>query len=42
LKKSQDFFRNWHKIHRPFTKVMFGIVLIHVAVSVYLGYRWIF
>ena len=42
LKKSQEFFRNWHKIHKPFTWVMFGIVLIHVAVSVYLGYRWIF
>jgi hypothetical protein len=42
LKKSQEFFRNWHKIHKPFTWVMFGIVLIHVAVSIYLGYRWIF
>jgi hypothetical protein len=42
LKKSQEFFRNWHRIHRPFTWVMFVIVLIHVVVSVYLGYRWIF
>ncbi len=42
LKKSQGFFRNWHRIHKPFTTVMFGIVLVHVAVSVYLGYRWIF
>jgi hypothetical protein len=42
LKKSQEIFRNWHRIHKPFTFVLFGIILIHVAVSVYLGYRWIF
>lgn len=42
LKKSQAFFKNWHRIHKPFTTIMFAIVLIHVGVSVYLGYRWIF
>lgn len=42
LKKSQDFFRNWHRIHKPFTYILLVIMLVHVAVSVYLGYRWIF
>ena len=42
LKKSQGFFKNWHQIHKPFATVMFCIIFIHVAVSVYLGYRWIF
>jgi hypothetical protein len=42
LKKSQAFFKNWHRIHKPFTTIMFAIVLIHVGVAVVLGYRWIF
>jgi hypothetical protein len=42
LKKSQGFFKNWHRVHKPFTHVLLAILLIHVLVSVYLGYRWIF
>ncbi len=38
----QRIFYYWHVIHRPFAYVMILIMLIHVSVVIYLGYRWIF
>jgi len=35
-------FRYWHVAHLPFAIVMLVIMLIHVAVTIVLGYRWIF
>ena len=32
----------WHVIHRPFAIVMIIIMLIHVAIAILFGYRWIF
>ena len=42
LKTSQNFFKHWHRIHKPFTTVLIVIMFIHIAVSLLLGYRWIF
>jgi hypothetical protein len=38
----QKLFRYWHVAHFPFAIVMLLIMAIHVAVTVVLGYRWIF
>jgi hypothetical protein len=38
----QKMFQYWHVIHSPFALVMLIIMLIHVAVTIVLGYRWIF
>jgi hypothetical protein len=35
-------FHYWHVFHRPFAVVMYIIMVIHIAVSIWLGYRWIF
>ncbi len=32
----------WHAIHLPFTIIMFVALAAHVAVTLLLGYRWIF
>jgi hypothetical protein len=34
-------FQYWHVIHLPFSIIMFLILLVHVALSVSLGYTWI-
>ncbi len=38
----QKFFRYWHVIHLPFALIMLVIVIIHVAVTLAFGYKWIF
>jgi len=38
----QKIFTYWHVAHFPFAIVMLLIMVIHVAVTVVLGYRWIF
>jgi hypothetical protein len=38
----QDLFRYWHVAHLPFALVMLVIMIIHVAVTIAFGYRWIF
>lgn len=38
----QRLFKYWHIIHRPFALIMLVIVLIHIGITVALGYRWIF
>ena len=36
------YFRYWHIAHLPFALIMLIIVVIHVAVTVAFGYKWIF
>jgi len=38
----QNLFRYWHVAHLPFALVMLVIMIIHVAVTLVFGYRWIF
>ncbi len=38
----QSLFKYWHVAHLPFAIVMLIIMVIHVAVTIVLGYRWIF
>ena len=38
----QNLFKYWHVAHLPFALVMLIIMIIHVAVTIIFGYRWIF
>lgn len=38
----QNMFKYWHVAHLPFALVMLVIMVIHVAVTIVFGYRWIF
>lgn len=38
----QEMFRYWHVVHLPFAMVMLIIMVIHIAVTLLFGYRWIF
>lgn len=38
----QNLFKYWHVAHLPFAIVMLIIMIIHVAVTVTFGFRWIF
>lgn len=38
----QNLFRYWHVAHFPFAIMMLVIMVIHVVVTIVLGYRWIF
>jgi len=38
----QNLFKYWHVLHLPFALVMLVIMVIHVAVTIVFGYRWIF
>ena len=42
LELMRKLFRYWHVAHMPFALIMLIIVIIHVAVTVALGYKWIF
>jgi hypothetical protein len=42
LQTMQKVFRYWHVAHLPFALVMLVIMVIHVAVTIIFGYRWIF
>ena len=41
LQLMQDLFRYWHVAHLPFAIVMLIIMIVHVAVTIIFGYRWI-
>ncbi len=41
LATMQNLFKYWHVAHLPFALVMLIIMVIHVAVTVVFGYRWI-
>jgi len=38
----QNLFKYWHVAHLPFALIMLVIMIIHVAVTVVFGFRWIF
>jgi hypothetical protein len=42
LRTSQKLFHWWHIFHLPFAITMFVIMIIHVAVTIIFGYKWIF
>ncbi len=42
LKRMQNLFKYWHVAHMPFAVIMLIVVVIHVAVTVAFGYKWIF
>ena len=42
LRTMQKLFRYWHIFHLPFALSMFIIMVIHVAVTIVFGYKWIF
>lgn len=42
LDKMQLFFRYWHVAHLPFALIMLVIMIIHIGVSIFWGYKWIF
>ncbi|NNE16310.1 MAG: hypothetical protein HKN51_15120 [Saprospiraceae bacterium] len=42
LQTMQKLFKYWHVAHLPFALIMLVIVLIHVVVTLALGYKWIF
>jgi hypothetical protein len=42
LRTMQRLFKYWHIVHLPFAITMFVIMLVHVAVTIIFGYKWIF
>jgi hypothetical protein len=42
LKRMQNLFKYWHIVHMPFAIIMLVIVIIHIVITVSLGYKWIF
>jgi hypothetical protein len=42
LDTMQSLFKYWHVVHLPFALIMLVIMVIHVAVTIVFGYRWIF
>jgi hypothetical protein len=42
LTAMQNLFKHWHVAHLPFAIIMLIIMIIHVAITIAFGYRWIF
>ena len=42
LDMMQNLFRYWHVAHLPFALIMLVIMIIHIGVSLFFGYKWIF
>jgi hypothetical protein len=42
LDKMQSIFKLWHVAHLPFALIMLIVMVIHVAVALTFGYKWIF
>jgi len=42
LQRMQRLFKYWHVAHMPFALIMLIVVIIHIAVTVAFGYKWIF
>jgi hypothetical protein len=42
LQTMQKLFKYWHVAHLPFAIIMLVIMVVHVAVTLAFGYRWIF
>ncbi len=42
LEKMQKWFAYWHVFHKPFAIIMLVIVIVHIVVTLLMGYTWIF
>ena len=42
LDRMQNLFKYWHVAHLPFTLIMLIIMVVHIAVVLTFGYKWIF
>jgi hypothetical protein len=42
LDMMKNLFKHWHVIHLPFSLIMMIVMIIHVAISLFFGYKWIF
>lgn len=42
LQNMQKLFKYWHVAHLPFALIMLIILIIHVAITLVFGYKWIF
>jgi len=42
LSKMQNMLKHWHVVHLPFALIMLIIMVIHVGISLFFGYKWIF
>jgi hypothetical protein len=42
LNRMQKLFGYWHIAHKPFALIMLVVVIVHVGVTMALGYSWIF
>lgn len=42
LQTMQKLFKYWHVAHLPFAIIMLVIVVVHVVITLALGYKWIF
>ncbi|HBY99942.1 MAG TPA: hypothetical protein DEO84_01355, partial [candidate division Zixibacteria bacterium] len=42
LNQMQQMFHYWHVIHKPFAIIMYAIMVIHIGVAIWTGYKWIF
>jgi hypothetical protein len=42
LDTMKNLFRYWHVAHLPFAFIMIAIMLVHVLITIALGYKWIF
>lgn len=42
LQTMQKLFKYWHVAHLPFALIMLIIVIIHIAITLAFGYKWIF
>ena len=42
LQTMQNLFKYWHVAHLPFAFLMLFIMVVHVAVTIIFGYKWIF
>ncbi len=40
--KIHQLFHYWHVFHKPFALIMYVIMIIHIGIALWLGYRWIF
>jgi hypothetical protein len=38
----QKLFKYWHVAHLPFAMIMFFIMVVHIAVTILFGYKWVF
>ncbi len=40
--KVHKLFHYWHVFHKPFAVIMYVIMLLHVGITIWLGYTWVF